>query len=245
MNQTAMVMMAGHVVAEPKLGHTRSGQPFTRVRIGVTPRRPDRVTGVWHDIASSYFTVNCWRRMATNATASLRKGDPVIVWGKLRSRSWVDANGQRHQAIDIEADTICHDASMGWTHFLRGMTPGQGADETARRELAAAEEADDLAGDGVPEDPADDGTPEDFAERLAAEGGFTGRGVSDDLAESAVAGVSFAEPGAEGADARDADTEAGDAGDMAASVDEDAFRDGDSLRDGDPFRDGDLIGAAT
>ena len=69
MNQTAMVMMAGHVVAEPRLGQTRSGQRFARVRIGVTPRRLDR-DGEWRDIASSYFTVNCWRRMATNASAS-------------------------------------------------------------------------------------------------------------------------------------------------------------------------------
>lgn len=143
MNQTAMVMMAGHVVADPRLGHTRSGEPFARVRIGVTPRRPDR-EGEWRDLASSYFTVNCWRRMATNASASLRKGDPVIIWGKLKSRTWVDANGQRHRIIDIEADTICHDTSMGWTHFQRGRTPGFGSDETARRDLAAAEEMDAL-----------------------------------------------------------------------------------------------------
>lgn len=148
MNQTALVMMAGHVIADPQLGHTRSGQPFARVRVGVTPRRPDR-EGEWRDLASSYFTVNCWRRMATNASASLRKGDPVIVWGKLKSRTWTDANGQRHRIIDIEADTICHDTSMGWTHFQRGRTPGPGSDETARRELAAAEEMDALdGGDG-------------------------------------------------------------------------------------------------
>jgi len=157
MNQMAMVMMAGHVVADPRLGHTRSGQPFVRVRIGVTPRRPDG-EGEWRDLASSYFTVNCWRRMATNASASLRKGDPVIVWGKLKSRTWIDGNGERHRIIDIEADTICHDTSMGWTHFQRGRTPGLGSDETARRDLAAAEETDARDdGYGDPADPADAG----------------------------------------------------------------------------------------
>jgi single-strand DNA-binding protein len=163
MNQTAVVMMAGHVVADPRLGHTSSGQPFAKVRIGVTPRRPDR-EGEWRDLASSYFTVNCWRRMATNASASLRKGDPVIVWGKLKSRTWIDANGQRHRIIDIEADTICHDTSMGWTHFQRGRTPGPGSDETARRDLAAAEETDAL-GDG------DGGAMDDFAEHGLAGNG--------------------------------------------------------------------------
>jgi single-strand DNA-binding protein len=122
--------------------------------------RPDR-EGEWRDLASSYFTVNCWRRMATNASASLRKGDPVIVWGKLRSRTWIDDNGERHRIIDIEADTICHDTSMGWTHFQRGRTPGSGSDETARRDLAAAEEMDARDdGYGDPADPADAGDAE-------------------------------------------------------------------------------------
>jgi single-strand DNA-binding protein len=176
MNQTAVVMMAGHVVTEPKLAHTKSGQPFARVRIGVTTRRPDRHTGEWQDIASSYFTVNCWRRMAMNASASLRKGDPVIVWGKLRSRTWMDADGQRHRIIDIEADTICHDASMGWTLFNRGATPGAGADEGARRDLAAAEDVDVLGDSVMPDDLVDhalarDGlVPDGFTPGIAAPG---------------------------------------------------------------------------
>ena len=160
MNQTAVVMMAGHVVTDPKLAGTRSGQPFTRVRIGVTTRKQDRLTGEWKDSASSYFTVSCWRRMATNAAASLRKGDPVIVWGKLRSRVWVDGNGEKHRIIDIEADTICHDASMGWTHFMRGRTPGPTADELAQRDLAAKQD----------QELADGGSPDDFADRAGADG---------------------------------------------------------------------------
>jgi single-strand DNA-binding protein len=160
MNQTAVVMMAGHVVSDPKLSDTKSGQPFTKVRIGVTTRKQDRLTGEWKDVASSYFTVSCWRRMATNAAASLRKGDPVIVWGKLKSRVWVDGNGEKHRIIDIEADTICHDASMGWTHFMRGRALGPTADEQAQRDLAARQDLDI----------ADVGSPDDFADRGGTDG---------------------------------------------------------------------------
>ena len=115
--------------------------------------------------------------MAMNASASLRKGDPVIVWGKLKSRTWTDTHGQRHRIIDIEADTICHDTSMGWTHFLRGRTPGFESDETARRDLAAAEEMDSLDDD--------DG----------------GGGAADDFAEHGPAGNGFADGGDPGGDA--------------------------------------------
>jgi len=216
MNQTAVVMMAGHVVAAPRLGHTSSGQPFAKVRIGVTPRRPDR-EGEWHDIASSYFTVNCWRRMATNASASLRKGDPVIVWGKLKSRTWVDANGQRHRIIDIEADTICHDTSMGWTHFLRGRTPGSESDETARRDLAAAEEMDAF-------DDGDGSAADDFVDHGLA-------GVSDAGDEGAAA--SSAGDAAASAD-EDPFGDGAPFGDGSPFGEGDRFRDGDALRAGEP-----------
>jgi single-strand DNA-binding protein len=231
MNQTAVVMMAGRVVADPRFGHTRSGQPFARLRIGVTPRRPDR-EGEWHDVASSYFTVNCWRRMATNASACLRKGDPVIVWGKLKSRTWVDANGQRHQIIDIEADTICHDTSMGWTHFLRGRTPGFESDETARRDLAAAEEMDSFSdGDGG------GGAADDFAEHGLAGNGFAAGGdPRDDDSQGS-------DPGDAGAGDRDAGDKGAAAGDATASAGEDPFGDGSPFGQGDRFRDGNALRA--
>src|SRR5260221_5339167 len=52
-------------------------------------------------------------------SASLRKGDPVIVRGRLKTRAWND-NGMTRTAHEIEADAIGHDMAYGWSHFMRG-----------------------------------------------------------------------------------------------------------------------------
>jgi single-strand DNA-binding protein len=52
-----------------------------------------------------YLSVSCWRRLAENA-ASLVKGDPVIVRGKLRTREWTTEQGERRSVVELEADSI-------------------------------------------------------------------------------------------------------------------------------------------
>lgn len=123
MSQTATVTVTGYLTADPKLLFTRQTKtPVTHLRLGMTPRRVDRDTGEWRDGASSYFTVNCWRRLALNVTGSLRKGDPVIVRGRLKTRLWQD-DGRPRTEVEIEADAIGHDMSFGWSHYMRGLPP--------------------------------------------------------------------------------------------------------------------------
>ena len=57
------------------------------------PRRQDRATGEWVDTNTSYATVVCWRKLATNAAECLRKGDPVMVRGRLSVREYDDKEG--------------------------------------------------------------------------------------------------------------------------------------------------------
>jgi single-strand DNA-binding protein len=109
---------------EPQLLFTKQNRtPVVNLRVGTTPRRVDATTGEWRDLPSSFFTVNCWRRLAYSVSASLSKGDPVIIRGRLKSRTWND-NGRVRTAVDIEADSVGHDLSYGWSHYMRGLHPG-------------------------------------------------------------------------------------------------------------------------
>ena len=49
--------------------------------------------------------MRCWRRLAENAAASLVKGDPVVVTGKLYSRNY-EHEGQRRTAVTVEAQNV-------------------------------------------------------------------------------------------------------------------------------------------
>jgi single-strand DNA-binding protein len=74
-------------------------------RVACNERRFDSVSESWVDGESLYLSASCWRRLAENA-ASLVKGDPVIVRGKLRTREWTTDQGERRSVVELEATAI-------------------------------------------------------------------------------------------------------------------------------------------
>jgi single-strand DNA-binding protein len=74
-------------------------------RVACNERRFDKASESWVDGESLYLSVSCWRRLAENA-ASLVKGDPVIVRGKLRTREWTTEQGERRSVVELEANSI-------------------------------------------------------------------------------------------------------------------------------------------
>jgi single-strand DNA-binding protein len=110
MSQGAYVTVVGFVAQDPHQHETKAGR-VTKMRIGSTPRFQDRATQEWRDAETSYYDVTCWRRLGDHVKASMRKGDPVFIKGRLQARSYQDKTGQPRNVIDIQADTVGHDLS--------------------------------------------------------------------------------------------------------------------------------------
>lgn len=122
MSQSNYITLTGFVTAEPTLGLTKASKtPVTKIRVGSTPRWLDRGTGEWRDGETSYYNVRCWRKLAENVSASLRKGDMILVRGKFRTRTWVDEQQHTRVELEVEADSVGHDMSFGWSRFNRGL----------------------------------------------------------------------------------------------------------------------------
>jgi single-strand DNA-binding protein len=119
MSQGGYVTLVGFVAQDPRQRQIKEGVLVTDLRVGTTPRLLDRVTGEWRDGVTSYYDVSCWRRLGDHVRASLHKGDPVLVKGKFRARTWVDKAGVSRTVIDIMADTVGHDLSRGVANYLR------------------------------------------------------------------------------------------------------------------------------
>jgi len=119
MSQGGYVTLVGFVAQDPIQRPTKNGVLVTDLRVGATPRVQDRVTNEWRDGDTSYYNVSCWRRLGDNVRASLRKGDPVMIKGKFRSRTFTDKNGVTRNVIDIMADTVGHDMNRGVANYLR------------------------------------------------------------------------------------------------------------------------------
>lgn len=115
----AVITVVGFIAAEPRYEILASGTSFMSLRIGSTPRRYDRDIGQWRDDDPMFLTANCWRTLADNLrTCELKRGDPVIVTGRLRIREYTK-DDQRRFSAQIEATTIGHDLSRGVARFQR------------------------------------------------------------------------------------------------------------------------------
>jgi single-strand DNA-binding protein len=115
----AYFSVAGYVATQPKRGFTKDGARSLYMRVGWTPRRLDTSTGEWVDAPSSFVSVQCFRKMAENAAACLRRGDPIVLKGSLRVREYTDEAGVKRIAVDVLADFIGHDLSRGVSVFSK------------------------------------------------------------------------------------------------------------------------------
>jgi single-strand DNA-binding protein len=144
MSQGGYVTLVGFVAREPNLRETKDGRHVTDVRVGTTSRVKDVATGEWRDGETSYYNVSCWRRLADHVKASLRKGDPVMIKGRFKTRSYEDKTGRLRTEVEITADAVGHDLTRGVANYLRPQRPAaaESAEAAEAVDAAAAEEAD-------------------------------------------------------------------------------------------------------
>jgi len=120
MSQGGYVTLVGFVAQDPQQRETKNGSRVTDLRVGATTRVQDRVTLQWRDGDTSYYNVSCWRRLGDHVRASLRKGDPVVIKGRFKARTFEDkTTGLSRTVIDIVADTVGHDLNRGIANYMR------------------------------------------------------------------------------------------------------------------------------
>lgn len=143
MSQGNYIMLTGFVARDPELHVTKEAKtPVVRVRVGSSSRYLNRATGEWVDGDVSYFDVTCWRFLAMNVKASLRKGDKVTLQGKFRTRTWTDSENRPRTSMEIIADAVGHNLTGGWTIYNRGPNnPSKVQEELERGELARGDAA--------------------------------------------------------------------------------------------------------
>jgi single-strand DNA-binding protein len=172
MNETT-VTIVGNLVDDPRMRTTESGIEVTSFRIGSTSRRFDREAARWVDAGSVFLGVTCWRSLGVNVVASLRKGDPVVVHGRLFTRQY-ERDGQVRSAYELDAATVGPDLARGTATFQRVArtavpdtysatddhgVPATSMEPSAGPALQPAEEALTLVGGAPPgAEPAADGS---------------------------------------------------------------------------------------
>lgn len=103
MNETA-ITLAGNLVADPELRYTPQGTAVANFRVASTARL--KGTDGWQDGDTLFLTVNAWRDLAEHVAETARKGDRVIVTGRLRQRSYDGQGGGKVTVTEIEASDV-------------------------------------------------------------------------------------------------------------------------------------------
>jgi single-strand DNA-binding protein len=118
----AVLTIIGNVVDEPRMRLTKNGHAVTNFRVASTSRRYDREQEQYVDNTTLFFTVTCWRAMAENVAQSVKKGQPVVVHGRLYSREYT-VNEVVRVSYELEANSVGHDLSRGTADFSKVVRP--------------------------------------------------------------------------------------------------------------------------
>ena len=136
MNETH-VTVVGNLVADPVLRVTPGQREVAGFRLASTVRRFDPEQGRAVDVRTSFFSVSCWGYLARNVSESVRKGERVVVSGRLELREYTGVDGQPRLSADVVADAVGPDLTYGTSRFTRvrrgsadpGAVPGDATEE--------------------------------------------------------------------------------------------------------------------
>jgi single-strand DNA-binding protein len=107
----------------------------------------------------NWFTVQGYRQLAGNMGCSIKKGQRVIVVGRLKLASW-ERDGRIFHKAEINADAVGHDLKWGSANYIR--TPKNELPDSEVPGRPGSDGYDGAGGDHGPDDyPGEDDIPED------------------------------------------------------------------------------------
>ncbi|MFB1427878.1 single-stranded DNA-binding protein [Micrococcus endophyticus] len=127
-----IITVRGFVATDPVTRTTASGATVAGFRLATTERRFDREAGAWVDAHTNWYSVSAFGQLGSNTAQSVRKGNPVIVTGRLRVRDW-STEERSGTTVDVVADAVGLDLAFGSAAFQRSQRAAaarpEGADE--------------------------------------------------------------------------------------------------------------------
>jgi single-strand DNA-binding protein len=93
------VILAGNMTRDPELRFTNDGIPVCSFGIAV-----NRVRSRSEEV--DFFNISAWRELGETIANYKKKGDPILVEGRLQYRTWEGQDGSKRSAVDVVADNV-------------------------------------------------------------------------------------------------------------------------------------------
>ncbi|MBF0253023.1 MAG: single-stranded DNA-binding protein [Candidatus Omnitrophica bacterium] len=98
------VFIMGNLTRDPELRYVPSGAAVASFTVAVNRVYKDKAGEKKEE--TSFIKVIIWGKMAEVCGEYLSKGKPVLVEGRLQSRSWEGTDGQKKSAVEVIASTV-------------------------------------------------------------------------------------------------------------------------------------------
>jgi single-strand DNA-binding protein len=130
---TAQVTIIGNLTRDPEIRFTPSGDAVTSMRIAVNERIKEG--NEWKDGEPSFYEVKAWRKLAEQCAETLRKGQRIVIVGKMKIESYQSKDGETRSSTVVTADEIGESI-----RFRGNSSPAQASIPRATEAPSAAEE---------------------------------------------------------------------------------------------------------
>lgn len=104
------VILVGNLTRDPEVRFQLAGRAKLVVGLAVDRRWQDPDTAQWQE-TTSFLDVVCWGDLAVNVSRSAKRGNRVVVTGRIDQRTW-KAKGVARSKIEIVADDVA--LSLRW-----------------------------------------------------------------------------------------------------------------------------------
>ena len=126
------VIIAGNLTRDPELRFTNGGVPVCSFGMAV-----NRVRSKTEEV--DFFDVSAWRELGETIANYKKKGDPILVEGRLQYRTWEAQDGSKRSKVDVVADNVQFLGRAGDGSEAGG---GQGGQRQGRRDDVDISEED-------------------------------------------------------------------------------------------------------
>ena len=99
------VTLIGNLGRDPQVRYTQDGLAIANVSLATTVSWKDKKSGERRDDTEWHRAV-LYGRTAEIAAEFLKKGSPIYIEGRLRTRKWQDKEGQERYTTEIEASEM-------------------------------------------------------------------------------------------------------------------------------------------
>lgn len=93
-----VIVLKGNIATDIELRHTEKGTPVATFNLAVQ-RMNDREK-------ADFFPIVVWDKQAENINQYCSKGSPILIKGRLQTRSYDNANGQKVKVTEVLAEIV-------------------------------------------------------------------------------------------------------------------------------------------